>query len=857
MDDSLDNDDDDDDDDSAHVVLRHIKRKSTQAQQQRNSNHALGGTNGTNKSISGAYLSATSGSNDLHRHNKRGSDNSTTNNNANSNTSTTNNAHGASIAHRTHNNGANIVQKALLHRTSHSNNHSWIKNHADSHDVESANLNTKADANPTTTSSAAKTTLFTLKLDPVTTHSDHAETQLQPQLQQLQQQPQVQTETVFSSTPPSSASDAVQETDEEEVQRIARDLLERRKAAGDVSRGGYLQVQEVQRLRHHLQQVAMKDEAFVLRVLLCVDTLLEEEDEEGKKEAETNRNLRSPSHSDSTTNSNNAPADNKDSSKDSPDDKKGVWIQMASADAVLAKYARMLKMGVPAASVVAKMTLDGVEASSVRATQIALCLIEDDSQSDSSQSNKSKKNKLIQLSDERLLKSVWAFASTSDAAASKSHAPSISSGTTSAEEDMAESELKALEELFSKAHAESSSCDSNNNTKAARIVQLQAQAKQSFALQILEPKRAQNIAIGLAAFKNLLNNNVSNHANNRDSSKDTSSTNSHQQIVRVLKAVCALDDLDHTLDADHLDNLQALLPTQAEAKKQHLLTLPRHPAETFCAAALLFYPELPLRLNTFSLCLAYPQQCRDTLQRLSAVVSACHILLSSHHLAHLLQRLLVVSQKAAEHSNHLSKHGANHSNNTNNSNADKPPTVLSQLLSACQRKALDRKTSVLQVAIKGLYAHSSGEGVLHVAGALQDLQIVDDVHVRGGGEALQDCLALDALVKRLQDELHRHQQHTANVFASPTANKLSDEYSTRLTHHVQQLQTHMVDVNKARKRLQQKTQLLLEYFGEDPSQSNGLTMLLSSLRDLKRDVGIARDQVEWHLTRQQQQALQD
>lgn len=242
-----------------------------------------------------------------------------------------------------------------------------------------------------------------------------------------------------------------------------------------------------------------------------------------------------------------------------------VTLESLKDDFALAKYVKMAKMGVPPMSVITKMKMDNVESGIVERMQQALGLIP----IVTNNKDDLKEEKWQPVPEERLKNSIWAFA-----AAGNSDSPLL-----------AEQELKELEQLFLAAPTVPSM------TNPDKLI-----PKQTFSLKLLEGKRAQNITIGLVAFKGF---------------------GSH---IDVIKAICSLNDFHGKLSSDHLQNFKSLLPTESEVKKSFLLKNVNHPAEIFVQSALIFYPELPLRLDAFVICLNFNSFASELEKRMKLIM---------------------------------------------------------------------------------------------------------------------------------------------------------------------------------------------------------------------------------------------
>jgi hypothetical protein len=111
-------------------------------------------------------------------------------------------------------------------------------------------------------------------------------------------------------------------------------------------------------------------------------------------------------------------------------------------------------------------------------------------------------------------------------------------------------DVEELQKLFA-AHA-----DTNATKKAAHPINAKKVDSKS-VLTYIDGKRAQNVTIALAQYKNVA---PSNHD--------------------LLRAVCSLDSLGGRLGADQLENLRHLLPSSTELQNLSQLRKSEHPAGT-------------------------------------------------------------------------------------------------------------------------------------------------------------------------------------------------------------------------------------------------------------------------------------
>lgn len=272
------------------------------------------------------------------------------------------------------------------------------------------------------------------------------------------------------------------------------------------------------------------------------------------------------------------------------------------------KYVKMFKLGVLPPNILMKMNIDGLDKKYVKDFETALLLSKQASASVAGVKESSKDILLMKdwnsiNNHDRLKNSIWAFSTTRSTAtlvAGKSNKSPTNAGSSEKDEKekddgfLAEKELKELEELFFQQQKTSNgnrtstegSVEDNATEKRKKVLSaLEKTSKQPTALKILEGKRAQNIIIGLVPFKSIGNQ------------------------LDIIKAICALNTLNDQLTIDHLENFQYLLPTESELKLSHQLKQLQskdiqHPAEVFLQAVIFFYPELPIRLKIFVICLS-------------------------------------------------------------------------------------------------------------------------------------------------------------------------------------------------------------------------------------------------------------
>jgi hypothetical protein len=262
---------------------------------------------------------------------------------------------------------------------------------------------------------------------------------------------------------------------------------------------------------------------------------------------------------------------------------------------------KMHSMGVPAASIEQKMKLDNVSQADVKRFLIAIGQLNEDPL-ESEETRENPRNARARKASVPLLKIHW----------SPLPADKLSNSifATAREDDsMHEEEFEEFEKLFG---AQPKASESNIEDSSKK------EENKKMKLYVLEPKRAQNIIIGLTQFKSI---------------------GSHETI---LKCICSLNDFNGQLTADRLQNISQLLPTGPEIKKLPDAAESQHPAEVFCILAARYFPELSKRLTCFMICSTFSETCSALVGKMKKVIDACNEVITSDNLARVLQKMLTV-----------------------------------------------------------------------------------------------------------------------------------------------------------------------------------------------------------------------
>jgi ankyrin repeat protein len=497
-------------------------------------------------------------------------------------------------------------------------------------------------------------------------------------------------------------------------------------------------------------------------------------------------------------------------------------------DAIVGKYAKMAAMGVPHASVQAKMRIDAVEQSQQNRILRALGIdTEDGDGSGGPPPGPSPMGALAALAagpggrsmprrpsvpmqtmhwnaipKDKLEKSIWAASVEGD-------------GDEIQEDDMAE-----IEKLFGKEEKKPArgAWGDGGAAGAPGGAAGEGGAKQppkKDRLMLIDGKRAQNVTIGLSQFKSL------------------------GTFQELLRAVCSLDSLGGRLTIDHLENLQNILPSDSEIKDSARMIESLHPAEAFLRTAAQYCPDLPQRLHCFITCSHFGDNCANGLSRARKVITACNEVISSDKLARVLQKMLAVGN--------IMNQGTFRGNATG--------FTVDSLLRMINMKGADKKTSVLDYVVKSLYDRGE-ERVLVVA---DDLQVVEECVRMSGKEitrALSDLLATFDTLKQESDSVKERRvsgevhsptpQRSGDGGTSPARQQLastSQLFSEKLQGRIADFSSSTEEVAKVRTLMERKVRELVEYFGEDANECD-TTTIFSVLQQFRRALHESKAAVE-------------
>eukprot|EP01041_Mallomonas_annulata_P005865 gene5865-11842_t len=310
-------------------------------------------------------------------------------------------------------------------------------------------------------------------------------------------------------------------------------------------------------------------------------------------------------------------------------------------------------------------------------------------------------------------------------------------------------------------------------------------------LVVLDAKRAQNVVIGLAQFKSF-----GPHAN-------------------LFRAVCAFDKCNDQLDTEKVEKLRALLPTSSEASKlKDQRVQLTHPAEQFFKVALDFYPELPLRLNTFLSCEHFGDECENALQKVNILIDACNQVISSDKLAKILQKMLAVGNLMNEGTHRGQAEGI----------------TLDSLMKMVHMKGVDKKTSVLDYVVKKILS----KGHERMLNAPEDISLADEAARLSGTDLSKTMTALILTLQTIENEVNRVKSAAATgINTVAITEEITRTYINKLEDFIQISGKHTIEMTRVKALMARKIKDVVEYFGEDVSTCD-TTKIFSVLMEFRK-----------------------
>ncbi|KAL7550684.1 hypothetical protein ACHAWF_013903 [Thalassiosira exigua] len=309
-------------------------------------------------------------------------------------------------------------------------------------------------------------------------------------------------------------------------------------------------------------------------------------------------------------------------------------------DSTFSKYVKMSKVGVPLMAIVTKMSQDGLDKEKIRMFSAAFGLKTSSTTSPlpplSRPAGSRRASKAMQkihwttVAEERLRNSLWE--------------------SDSAEDEIKDCEIEKLESLFSASPMKKAGLGHRKN--ASKCVPKRPTS-------LIDPKRANNIAIALAQYR------------------------AFPTFDDLCLAVASLDGKH--LNIEKLSNMQLLLPKPEEERcmksfKGRSEGLGR--AENWFIATMKI-PRFAQKLAAFKYLLQFDEQTESLKSSLNKLAKACDEVVESKKLAGILRRLLAIG-------------------NLMNESAGKPQAkgiTLDSLIKTAKKKGTDGKTTVLDLLV--------------------------------------------------------------------------------------------------------------------------------------------------------------
>mmetsp|Transcript_24624 Transcript_24624/g.36263 ORF Transcript_24624/g.36263 Transcript_24624/m.36263 type:complete len:2041 (+) Transcript_24624:160-6282(+) len=449
-------------------------------------------------------------------------------------------------------------------------------------------------------------------------------------------------------------------------------------------------------------------------------------------------------------------------------------LSVLKDDPKIGKYVKMHKMGVPAGNIDQKMKMDGCSSEDVNRLMVAIGARSEEFSSNTQSNVKSESTRSSggRKASVPLLKVHW-----NPLPAEKLENSIFANGQ---DDSMQDEEFEELEKLFGAQAAV------KNSVEKAPV------PDNRMRLHALDSKRAQNVVIGLAHFKNMASHEI------------------------LLGAVCCLDSLNNQLSADRLENLSQLLPSLPEVKRISDAEGSEHPAEVFFLLAAKFYPELPKRLACFITILTFEESAVAISSKMKKVIDACNEIISSDNLARVLQKMLTVGNLM----------------NAGTFRGGASGFSLDSLLKMVHTKGVDKKTSVLDYVIKSLI----DRGEQSVLAVTDDLSFDDETARISGKDTGRE---IDHLSKSISYINEVCSDARANESSSELVQQHTPVFVDKAQKFLDISRDRMAELTKMRELMDRKIVIVVEYFGEDIATCE-TTKVFSVLKDFKRAFEFSR-----------------
>lgn len=368
---------------------------------------------------------------------------------------------------------------------------------------------------------------------------------------------------------------------------------------------------------------------------------------------------------------------------------------------ITATYFKMSKLGIPIPSIHQKMNLDGMNVDLVRKVMKLL------GADDLSSTPLSAAQHQDIAARKKFIKLHWS-------AVDVVHPESFWKQMGDAPKIIREEEIESLEKVFS--------------IKQTSTVIRPAKDANKHLPRALDIQRANNIAIGLANFKDIGSNRL------------------------ILNAVCSLDDLHGRLSVDRLLNLSSLLPTIPEAKAVRGVST-HNKGELFAQLAVEYFPHIAGRLSCFLTMVQFSETKNSVMPKLEMLISCMHDIMQNKKLVLIMQQLLAIG-------------------NTLNSSHVVDGFSISSLPRVIQMKGNDKKTSVLEFALQMLQQKGHSD-ILSIVDELKPS--IEKASVLSLSSLYSDITDIVKEFEEIREQLHMAEEYLEFYYQSATDSWLQAE----------------------------------------------------------------------------------
>jgi len=417
-------------------------------------------------------------------------------------------------------------------------------------------------------------------------------------------------------------------------------------------------------------------------------------------------------------------------------------------DSILCKYIQMESMGVPLQGVVHKMILDRVSSDKLEMFRNVYNLPDRNSDLGEVQnvpSTSRRASVALQkihwnaVSEKNLHNSLWAEKDKED-------------------EELDHAEIKELESLFG-AKPKSVSKNQNQTTKKSKA-----------CVNLIDLKRANNVAIALAQFRNF---------------------NNYDDLCRSV----VIQDTDR-LDMEKLQNMVVLLPSAAEIKaisgyRGDLTSLGK--AELFFIAVSKI-PRFSTKLHAFNYSLQFEEQIEFIHKFCKLLHRSCLEVVKSRKLAGMLRRLLAVGNLMNESTGQPKAAGI----------------TLDSLIKTAKKKGSDGKTTVLDHIVAMLMKQGEQDGIIDYWTEMPSVKESIKLDINDCNAGFRD---VQANVKRIQAAIMKEKNSVDSQNEQNHEIKLFVEKSEIFVNKANII---LKDVEHKMKKVEEGVNSLCKYFAEDP-----------------------------------------